>query len=83
MRDVTLEEIKEYAAEDADVTFQLKELFAVELEKTQTNKLSKILKFRLYPFCCNGNRRNQPRCALKSMSSEMQKEIDTFEQKNI
>jgi DNA polymerase-1 len=32
-------EIKEYAAEDADVTFQLKELFAVELEKTQTNKL--------------------------------------------
>jgi DNA polymerase-1 len=27
-------EIKEYAAEDADVTFQLKELFAVELEKT-------------------------------------------------
>jgi DNA polymerase-1 len=34
MRDVTLEEIKEYAAEDADVTFQLKELFAVELEKT-------------------------------------------------
>jgi DNA polymerase-1 len=32
MRDVALEEIKEYAAEDADVTFQLKELFAVELE---------------------------------------------------
>jgi DNA polymerase-1 len=29
MRDVTLEEIKEYAAEDADVTFQLKELFAL------------------------------------------------------
>ena len=30
MRDVPLEEVKEYAAEDADVTFQLKELFAVE-----------------------------------------------------
>jgi DNA polymerase-1 len=39
MRDVALEEIKEYAAEDADVTFQLKELFAVELDKTQTSKL--------------------------------------------
>jgi DNA polymerase-1 len=25
MRDVELEEIKEYAAEDADITFQLKE----------------------------------------------------------
>jgi DNA polymerase-1 len=27
MRDVELEEIKEYAAEDADITFQLKEIF--------------------------------------------------------
>jgi DNA polymerase-1 len=26
MRDVELEEIKEYAAEDADITFQLKQL---------------------------------------------------------
>jgi DNA polymerase-1 len=26
MRDVELEEIKEYAAEDADITFQLKEI---------------------------------------------------------
>ncbi|NRT14025.1 DNA polymerase-1 [Flavobacterium sp. 28A] len=39
MRDVALEEIKEYAAEDADITFQLKELFAVELDKTETKKL--------------------------------------------
>jgi DNA polymerase-1 len=39
MRDVDLEEIKEYAAEDADVTFQLKQLFSVELEKTETKKL--------------------------------------------
>jgi DNA polymerase-1 len=38
MRDA-LEEIKEYAAEDADVTFQLKEFFAVELEKTQTQQI--------------------------------------------
>jgi hypothetical protein len=47
MRDVALEEIKEYA-EDADVT-QLKELFAVELEKTQTSKLFE-LKFLLYQY---------------------------------
>ncbi|NRS87256.1 DNA polymerase-1 [Flavobacterium sp. 7E] len=39
MRDVALEEIKEYAAEDADITFQLKELFAIELDKTETKKL--------------------------------------------
>jgi DNA polymerase-1 len=49
MRDVTLEEIKEYAAEDADVTFQLKELFAVELEKTQTNKLFEDIEIPLVP----------------------------------
>jgi DNA polymerase-1 len=39
MREVELEDIKEYAAEDADVTFQLKQLFSVELEKTETTKL--------------------------------------------
>lgn len=39
MRDVALEEIKEYAVEDADVTLQLKELFTLELDKTGTKKL--------------------------------------------
>ncbi|KIA87283.1 DNA polymerase I [Flavobacterium sp. AED] len=39
MRDVELEEIKEYAAEDADVTLQLKEIFTLELDKTGTKKL--------------------------------------------
>lgn len=39
MRDVDLEEIKEYAVEDADVTLQLKEIFTLELDKTGTKKL--------------------------------------------
>ena len=39
MRDVELEEIKEYAVEDADVTLQLKEIFTLELDKTGTKKL--------------------------------------------
>ncbi|MFM2367732.1 MAG: hypothetical protein RL619_22 [Bacteroidota bacterium] len=39
MRDVELEEIKEYAVEDADVTLQLKEIFTLELDKTETKKL--------------------------------------------
>lgn len=39
MREVPLEEIKEYAVEDADVTLQLSELFNTELEKTHTKKL--------------------------------------------
>jgi len=39
MRDVALEEIKEYAVEDADVTLQLKEIFTLELDKTGTKNL--------------------------------------------
>jgi DNA polymerase-1 len=39
MRDIALEEIKEYAVEDADVTLQLKEIFTLELDKTGTKKL--------------------------------------------
>jgi DNA polymerase-1 len=39
MRDIELEEIKEYAVEDADVTLQLKEIFTLELDKTGTKKL--------------------------------------------
>jgi DNA polymerase-1 len=39
MRDVPLEDIKEYAVEDADITLQLKENFTLELDKTETKKL--------------------------------------------
>jgi DNA polymerase I len=39
MRDVPLEDIKEYAVEDADVSLQLKENFTLELDKTETKKL--------------------------------------------
>lgn len=39
MRDVEIEEVKEYAVEDADVTLQLKEIFTSELDKTGTKKL--------------------------------------------
>jgi DNA polymerase-1 len=83
MRDVALEDIKEYAAEDADVTFQLKELFAVELKKTQTNKLFEDIEIPLVPVLAAMETEgiNLDVSFLKSMSGEMQKEIDTFEQK--
>jgi DNA polymerase-1 len=49
MKNVPLEKIGEYAAEDADVTFQLKEIFQKELEKNDLKDLfynieSKLLK---------------------------------------
>lgn len=39
MRDVELEKIKEYAAEDADITFQLKHCFTPLLKEKQVEKL--------------------------------------------
>lgn len=39
MRDVPPEELNNYACEDADITLQLKELFAPILDKTNTRKL--------------------------------------------
>lgn len=39
MRDVPVEQIKEYAAEDADITLQLKEQFVPKLKETETEKL--------------------------------------------
>ena len=39
MRDVELEKQKEYAAEDADITLQLKQYFVKELDSAGTNKL--------------------------------------------
>ena len=83
MRDVDLEDIKEYAAEDADVTFQLKELFATELEKTATQKLFDEIEIPLVPVLAametEGIKLDVP--FLKEMSVEMQKEINAFEQK--
>ncbi|HUH25150.1 MAG TPA: DNA polymerase I, partial [Flavobacterium sp.] len=39
MREVAFEEVKEYAGEDADITYQLKEVFAPKLEQTKTLEL--------------------------------------------
>jgi DNA polymerase-1 len=39
MRDVALEEIKEYAAEDADITLQLKEHFQSDFRQSRNQKI--------------------------------------------
>jgi len=39
MSDIPVEEVKEYAVEDADITFQLKHKFESQLEKADTRKL--------------------------------------------
>lgn len=47
MRDVELEKIKEYAAEDADITFQLKTVFEPLLEKNHAKNLAEEVEFPL------------------------------------
>ncbi|OQY96860.1 MAG: DNA polymerase I [Sphingobacteriales bacterium UTBCD1] len=39
MRDVALEKIKEYASEDADITFQLKNIFVPELKQKEVERV--------------------------------------------
>ena len=49
MRDVPLEDIKEYATEDADITFQLKEHFQPDFRKVGTKKLFDEIEIPLVP----------------------------------
>lgn len=83
MRDVPLEDIKEYAAEDADITLQLKEIFTTELDKTETKKLFDEIEIPLVSVLADmeteGIRLDVE--FLKQMSTEMDVEIKSLEQK--
>lgn len=83
MRDVSLEEIKEYAAEDADVTYQLKQNFSPILDKAETKKLFDEIEIPLIPVLAamelEGINLDVP--FLKEMSVEMAKESNALEQK--
>jgi DNA polymerase-1 len=83
MRDVSLEEIKEYAAEDADITYQLKQNFSPILDKAETKKLFDEIEIPLIPVLAamelEGINLDVP--FLKSMSVEMAVESKALEQK--
>lgn len=83
MRDVALEDIKEYATEDADITLQLKQHFQPILERVGTKKLFDEIEVPLIQVLADMEREgiNLDKEFLKSMSSEMQKEIEAFENK--
>lgn len=83
MRQVPLEDIKEYATEDADVTFQLKQNFSPILDKVETKKLFDEIEIPLIPVLASmeleGINLDVP--FLKEMSVEMAKESAALEQK--
>lgn len=83
MREVALDAIKEYAAEDADITLQLKENFQPILEKVGTKKLFDEIEIPLVQVLADmeaeGIRLDVD--FLKEMSKEMDVEIKSLEQK--
>lgn len=83
MRDVALEDIKEYAAEDADITLQLKEVFSPILDKAETKKLFDEIEIPLIPVLAAMEMEgiNLDEDFLKKMSVEMAKESNALEQK--
>ncbi|MFO7844499.1 MAG: DNA polymerase I, partial [Bacteroidales bacterium] len=85
MRNVPLEKLKDYAAEDADLTFQLKELFEKELEKTGLSNLSETIEMPLIPILAEmesaGIKINTN--ALNDFAKDLNKELIKIEEKII
>lgn len=83
MRDIPLDEIKEYAVEDADVTFQLKNHFLPILEKVGTKKLYDEIEIPLVPVLADMEKEgiNLDVDFLQKMSIDMTAESKALEQK--
>ncbi|MGB3773842.1 MAG: DNA polymerase, partial [Leeuwenhoekiella sp.] len=83
MRDVPLEQQTEYAVEDADITFQLKEHFAKELSEAQTQKLFDEIEIPLVqvPADMELEGINLDQKFLHSLSEELNTDIINLEKK--
>jgi DNA polymerase I len=81
MRDVSLEQIKEYAAEDADVTWQLKTIFEPKLNETETKKLFEEVEVPLIEVLADMEREgiNLDVPALREFSAQLQTDITIVE----
>jgi len=81
MRSIDFDLVKEYAAEDADITLQLKTVFDPLLYKTGTSKLFDEIEIPLVPVLASmeaeGVRLDAQ--ALKDFSSDLEKEISLLE----
>jgi DNA polymerase-1 len=83
MRDVELEKIKEYAVEDADITLQLKEIFAPMLDETGTRKLFDEIEIPLMPVLATMETEgiNLNVAYLKELSAELSADSKALEQR--
>lgn len=81
MRSVEVEKLREYAVEDADVTYQLKEIFQPKLSSEQLSDLASNIEMPLIRVLAgmerNGVRLNQE--DLKAAASELREDILALE----
>ncbi len=81
MRDADLEAIKEYAAEDADITLQLKEIIAAEVKKREVQKVLDEVELPLIPVLADMEREGirLDVTSLKEFSADLQQDIVVVE----
>ena len=81
MRDVDLQEIKEYAAEDADITLQLYDVFSKKLVETHTESLFKDIEIPMVKVLADMEKEgiNLDVNFLKSLSAELETDIKTLQ----
>jgi DNA polymerase-1 len=81
MRDVDPDIIAEYAAEDADVTLQLKEVFEPKLKETGTDKLFNEIEMPLVPVLANMEAEGVKldTKALAEFSKKLEQEIEKIQ----
>jgi DNA polymerase-1 len=81
MRDVPLEQIKEYAAEDADITLQLKNKFEPMLINTSTKQLFEEIEIPLIPVLAEMEAEGiaLDKNALNELSLALEKDIQAVE----
>ena len=82
MRDLSPEEILDYAAEDADITFQLKEIFEPKLAETGVDKVFRNIEMPLVPVLARMEREGirVDVGALQSYSGELEEVIVRLEE---
>ena len=83
MRDVPVEHIAEYAAEDADITWQLHEKFVPQLKKSGVEKLFNEVEMPLVPVLAamEAEGINVDKEALHDLSKSLEKDIAAAEKK--
>ncbi len=85
MYDVEVEKLSDYAAEDADITFQLYEILSKEVKKEKLEKVAYDVDFPLVPVleAMEYEGVKIDKSALESFSKDLQKLITDLHKKNI